>query len=83
VATVKLTKEAGEQINDLPQPIRRRLLEIYSRLAKWPNVSGAKPLRGNLTGHYRIRTGDYRVIFTVKSDEVIIWKVGYRGGIYD
>ena len=83
MAKVKLTEEAGEQINDLPQPIRRRLLEIYARLAKWPNVSGAKPLRGNLTGHYRIRTGDYRIIFTIKSDEVIIWKIGYRGGIYD
>jgi hypothetical protein len=40
VAIVKLTLEAGQQVNALPQPIRRRLLEIYERLAKWPNVSG-------------------------------------------
>jgi mRNA interferase RelE/StbE len=83
VATVKLTNEVGDQINALPQPIRRRLLEIYDRLAKWPNVSGAKPLRGNLVGNYRIRTGDYRIIFTIKGDDVIIWKIGYRGDIYD
>jgi len=83
VATVKLTKDAGEQVNALPQPIRRRLLDIYTRLARWPNTSGAKPLRGNLAGNYRIRTGDYRIIFTVRGDEVIIWKIGYRGGIYD
>jgi mRNA interferase RelE/StbE len=83
VATVKLTTEASQQVNALPQPIRRRLLEIYERLAKWPNVSGAKPLRGNLTGNYRIRTGDYRIVFTVKGNEVIIWKIGNRGDIYD
>ena len=83
MATVKLTNEAGDQINALPQPIRRRLFEIYDRLAKWPNVSGAKPLRGNLAGNYRIRTGDYRIIFSIKGDDVIIWKIGYRGGIYD
>jgi mRNA interferase RelE/StbE len=83
VATVKLTEEAGEQINALPQPIRRRLLDIYGRLAKWPNVSGAKPLRGKLAGNYRVRTGDYRIIFKIKGGEVIIWKIGYRGDIYD
>jgi mRNA-degrading endonuclease RelE of RelBE toxin-antitoxin system len=83
VATVKLTTEASQQVNTLPQPIRRRLLEIYERLARWPDVSGAKPLRGNLAGNYRIRTGDYRIVFTVKGNEVIIWKIGNRGGIYD
>jgi mRNA interferase RelE/StbE len=83
VATVKLTTEASQQVNTLPQPIRRRLLEIYERLARWPDVSGAKPLRGNLAGNYRIRTGDYRIVFAVKGGEVIIWKIGNRGGIYD
>jgi mRNA-degrading endonuclease RelE of RelBE toxin-antitoxin system len=36
-----------------------------------------------LAGNYRIRTGDYRIVFTVRGDEVIIWKIGNRGGIYD
>ena len=83
MAAVKLTPEAGEQVDALPQPVRRRPLDIYGRLAKWPAVSGAKPLRGNLSGNYRIRTGDYRIIFRVEGDEVIIWKIGNRGGIYD
>jgi mRNA interferase RelE/StbE len=83
VAKVKLTAEAAEQVEFLPLPIRRRLLDIYGRLAKWPDVSGTKPLKGSLAGNYRIRTGDYRVIFAVKKDEVIIWKIGLRGDIYD
>jgi mRNA-degrading endonuclease RelE of RelBE toxin-antitoxin system len=83
VARVRLTPEAAEQVNSLPQPIRRRLLDIYERLAKWPGVSGAKPLRGDLVENYRVRTGDYRIVFTVKGDDVIIWKIGNRGGIYD
>jgi mRNA-degrading endonuclease RelE of RelBE toxin-antitoxin system len=78
-----LTPQAAEQVNSLPQPIRGRLLDIYQRLAKWPSVSGAKPLRGDLVGNYRVRTGDYRIVFTVKGDDVIIWKIGNRGGIYD
>jgi mRNA-degrading endonuclease RelE of RelBE toxin-antitoxin system len=47
-----------------------------------PDVSGAKALRGKLAGHYRIRTGDYRVQFTVAGDVVTIEKVGHRDGFY-
>jgi len=46
-------------------------------------VSGAKALRGNLAGNFRIRTGDYRVVFRVRGETVIVWKIGYRGDIYD
>jgi len=67
----------------LPLVIQRRVEEVVVRLAKWPQVSGAKPLRGDLKGNYRIRTGDYRVIFSVVGQEVRIWKIGYRGDIYD
>ena len=55
----------------------------------WPAVSGAKPLRGDLQGSYRIRTGDYRVVFSLATDPstaervVKVWKIGYRGTVYD
>ena len=58
------------------------MVKIVGRLAKWPEVSGAKPLRGNLAGHYRIRTGDYRLQFRVEGDEVIIEQVGHRDRFY-
>jgi len=32
------------------------MYDLLERLEKWPNVSGAKPLRGNLAGRYRLRT---------------------------
>jgi mRNA-degrading endonuclease RelE of RelBE toxin-antitoxin system len=61
------------------------VLLVFRRLADWPNVSGAKPLRGNLKGNFRIRTGDYRVVFKPSPDNqvVTVWKIGHRGGIYD
>ena len=83
MATVKLTTEAWRQAEELPQAIRTRLLRLVDRLEQWPAVSGAKPLRGNLTGQYRLRTGDYRVQFRVEGDEVIIVKIGHRDGFYE
>ena len=55
---VRILPEAFRQIERLPPVIHRRVLDVLERLTRWPNVSGAKPLRGDLAGHYRIRTGE-------------------------
>jgi mRNA-degrading endonuclease RelE of RelBE toxin-antitoxin system len=52
-------------------------------LRSWPAVSGAKPLTANLTGWYRMRTGDYRVRFRVKGEVVIVEKIGHRSEFYE
>ena len=85
MASVYVTPPAQADFNLLPLPIQRRVLAVFQRLENWPAVSGAKPLRGKLAGNFRIRTGDYRVIFTYTqaTDTVTVWKIGYRGGIYD
>jgi mRNA interferase RelE/StbE len=82
MATVTFEPEALEQYNGLPERIKARVIKILARLAQWPDVSGAKPLRGELAGHYRIRTGDYRVQFRVAGTAVIIKRVGHRDGFY-
>jgi mRNA interferase RelE/StbE len=83
MATVILTESAREEFDALPTIIRIRVQAVLIRLADWPDVSGAKPLRGELAGNWRIRTGDYRVVFTVAGDVVTVWKIGHRGGVYD
>jgi mRNA-degrading endonuclease RelE of RelBE toxin-antitoxin system len=83
MATVEITPEAFEQADKLPMPIRARVRRLFVRLEKWPEVSGTKPLRGNLAGRYRMRTGDYRVQFRVEGEHVIIEKVGHRDRFYD
>ena len=47
---VQITPEAASQIEDLPYDIQDRVAVIVVRLAAWPDVSGAKPLRGDLKG---------------------------------
>ena len=61
------------------------LRNVTDRLVDWPRVSGAKPLRGTLVGNYRIRTGGYRLVFRYETnrDTVVVWKIGYRGDIYE
>jgi mRNA interferase RelE/StbE len=83
MATVVITPDAQKEFEALPLAVRARIAKVFERLEKWPNVSGARPLRGDLAGHYRIRTGDYRVQFTAANEIVAVEKVGHRDGFYD
>ena len=83
MASVLVTPEAQGQFDELPLVIQARIQKVLRRLEGWPEVSGAKPLAGNLAGHWRMRTGDYRIQFHVTGEDVTIEKVGHRDGFYD
>jgi mRNA-degrading endonuclease RelE of RelBE toxin-antitoxin system len=80
---VELTPTAAAELERLPNVVHARVFNILIRLADWPNVSGAKPLRGKLAGHYRVRTGDYRVQFSASGQKLIVEKIGHRDGFYE
>jgi mRNA-degrading endonuclease RelE of RelBE toxin-antitoxin system len=80
---VTLTREAAEGLDDLPLVIHSRVLSLLGRLAKWPVVSGAKPLTGPLAGRYRLRTGDYRLQFRVEGQAIVVEKIGHRDRFYE
>jgi mRNA-degrading endonuclease RelE of RelBE toxin-antitoxin system len=80
---VVLTPASAKQVDQLPRPIRARMMRIIQRLASWPDVSGAKPLQGKLAGRFRVRTGDYRLQFYPAADKVIVERIGHRDGFYE
>ena len=50
MADVLLTPKAQEEFDGLPGVIKERMRGLFRRLTKWPAVSGAKLLSGNLAG---------------------------------
>jgi mRNA interferase RelE/StbE len=82
---VRDTADARTQFEALPLVIRGRVLALYQRLTHWPDVSGTKPLRKNLQGAYRVRTGDYRVLFTVdqKAGRIVVFRIAHRREVYE
>jgi len=83
MAVVVLTTESREQFTALPRTMQARVTRLLERLEQWPAVSGAKPLRGDLAGSYRLRTGDYRLQFHVEGETVFVEKIGHRDGFYE
>jgi len=55
---------------------------IIKRLETDPVLG--KPLRGNLSGKWSIRSGDYRIIYTIheESKTITLYDVGHRKTIY-
>jgi mRNA interferase RelE/StbE len=46
------------------------------------NPYAGKPLRGEWKGVFSLRIGDYRVLYQIKKDKVILLAVGHRKHIY-
>ncbi len=63
--------------------IRTRVLMVVERLRNWPEISGHKRLTGPWTGYFRVRTGDYRIIFRLEGEVVRVIKIGHRKDIYE
>jgi mRNA-degrading endonuclease RelE of RelBE toxin-antitoxin system len=45
-------------------------------------IGDIKALAGEWQGHFRLRVGDYRVIFTIAPDEITIVRVRHRSEVY-
>lgn len=76
-----LKKPAKKFIDRLPQNEKRRIVEAIERL---PEGSNIKRLQGH-EGLYRLRVGDYRIIYTVDNGRLLVCVIaaGNRGQIYD
>ena len=81
--TVNLTRTAQKQLDKLPDQIAETLLNAIEQLADNPRPDGCKKLKGR--SGYRIRKGDYRIIYDVY-DTVLVVEViaiGHRREIYE
>ena len=81
--TVVLTKTAQKQLDKLPDQVADMLLDAIEMLADNPRPDGYKKLKGRLG--YRIRKGDYRIIYDIYDDVLTIEVVaiGHRRQIYE
>lgn len=82
--SVEFDDEAVGDLDNLPQKARSQILKAVTNLTSNPRIGNVKPLKG-YKGIYRLRTGDYRIIYSIEDDVlvVIIVAVGHRKDIYD
>jgi mRNA interferase RelE/StbE len=78
---VEYTPLAVENLRDLPKTVAAQIIRKISRLES--GLTGnIKKLRQADIG-YRLRMGDYRILFDVEGDTIVIQKIGHRKDVYE
>lgn len=80
---IELRPAAVRALRKLEPQIRHRVQGAIALLADDPRPPAARALRGR--PGLRVRVGDYRVIYTVADDVllVVVVTLGHRGDVYD
>ena len=84
MAKYKLTikKSAVKELADIPKKDLRKIVKRIQLLCKNPRPIGSQKLSAR--GQYRIRQGDYRIVYSIDDKELLIdiVKIGHRREIY-
>ncbi len=75
------THRAIRDIDALDTSVKQRIGKTLLRYESDP-LQHAEPLKQSELGSYRFRIGDYRVVFDIEEDEIVILRVGHRRDIY-
>jgi mRNA interferase RelE/StbE len=75
------TQRAIKDMKKLEAGIRNRIGKTILRYQDEPLKHAGKLIDSRL-GTYRFRIGDYRVIFDIEDNDIIILRVGHRNEIY-
>lgn len=78
---VQYHKKAIKFINSLSQHDKQRIKSAIENLVVNPSVCDIKPLQG-YKDLYRMRVGNYRIIYTKDNTILFIADIGNRGDIY-
>jgi len=71
-----------KDLRSIPKKDVQRILARIESLANDPRPAGAEMLTGD--DKYRIRQGDYRILYRIEDDRLVIFvvKVGHRREVY-
>ena len=80
--TIVLSRNAQKQLDKLSNQIAKPIINAISELKDNPRPKGFKKLKGR--DGYRIRVGNYRIIYNIIENELIIDVItlGHRKEIY-
>lgn len=82
--SISVTPNARRSLGKLSHESAERIARAIDALASEPRPTGCKKLKG-ADELWRIRVGDYRVIYTINDGKllVLVVRVGHRRDVYE
>ena len=80
--SILLKESVSKDLADVPAKDLQRIIERIGALADNPRPIGCEKLSSQ--ERYRIRQGNYRIIYSIQDNELTVWviKVGHRREVY-
>ncbi len=78
--TVELKRRAIKDLKLIPLASRRRLIDRIEALGD--NLSGDVKKLTHFTPEYRLRSGQWRILFEIEADRVIVYRILHRRESY-
>lgn len=81
---VKILDAAARDLSKLDRPVASRIVKRLRWLADRMDQVDPEPLHGSLSGFFKLRVGDHRVVYELPAGEstIVVHAVGHRSKIY-
>ena len=81
--TIVITKKAKRDIDNLEPIIKNRLGKKLKQVMAMDDIFPVvRQLVDSRIGSYRLRVGDYRILFDLEKNQIIILRVQHRKDVY-
>jgi mRNA interferase RelE/StbE len=82
--TIEIARPAQRQLKKLDASTRKKISRRIDRLAEDPRPHGVVKLTDVSPPLYRIRDGQYRILYTIDDDKLIVLviRIGHRSEVY-
>jgi mRNA interferase RelE/StbE len=78
-----LADQAQRDLARLDRPMHRQIARRIDWLAEHAGDIAAKALTGEWAGFFKLRAGDYRILYQVKGETILILRIRHRREVYE
>ena len=81
---IEFAPRLERQLDIIPKEIKKLIFERIDKLKTNPRPENVEPLQGSEKGLFRIRQGDYRIVYSIQDKKllVLIVRVVHRKEVY-
>lgn len=80
--SVQFSSQAESDLSRLDKTVAQRILKKLRWLGENFDLITPEPLGGTLRGVFKIRVGDYRVLYTYTESTIVIHRIAHRREVY-
>ncbi len=82
---IVFTKAAKKQLKKIPKQDQQKISTRIQDLSTNPRPEGMKALQGKLAQFHRVRSGNYRVMYSIEDEKLIVLvvKIAHRKVVYE